>query len=78
MIGLFVRESTIFPWKDWYTVESCLDAGSPDDENIFNETKTNKKVNGNTKGSMFVIFRPSKMPLNIRLVDRNELLGAAK
>ena len=33
-----------------------------------------KKINGNTKGSMFVIFRPSKMPLNIRLVDRNELL----
>ena len=36
---------------------------------------TNKKVAGNTKGSMFVIFRPSKMPLNIRLIDRNELLG---
>jgi len=32
------------------------------------------KVNGNTKGSMFVIFRPSKMPCNISLVDRNELL----
>lgn len=35
---------------------------------------TNKKVNGNTKGSMFVIFRPSKMPCSIRLVDRDELL----
>ncbi len=32
------------------------------------------KVNGNTKGSMFVIFRPSKMPCNITMVDRNELL----
>lgn len=32
------------------------------------------KVNGNTKGSMFVIFRPSKMPLTIKLVDRNELI----
>lgn len=36
---------------------------------------TGKKVNGNTKGSMFVIFRPSKMPLSIRLVDRNELIN---
>ncbi|NCP63187.1 MAG: phage N-6-adenine-methyltransferase [Paraglaciecola sp.] len=35
---------------------------------------TGKKVNGNTKGSMFVIFSPSTMPLSIRLVDRNELL----
>lgn len=35
---------------------------------------TGKKVNGNTKGSMFVIFRPSKMPCNITMVDRNELL----
>ena len=35
---------------------------------------TGKKVNGNTKGSMFVIFRPSKMPCTIRLIDRNELL----
>lgn len=33
------------------------------------------KVNGNTKGSMFVIFRPSKMPCNITMVDRNELLA---
>lgn len=32
------------------------------------------KVNGNTKGSMFVIFRPSKMPCVIRMVDRNELI----
>jgi len=36
---------------------------------------TDKKVNGNTKGSMFVIFRPSKMPCNITMVDRNELLA---
>lgn len=35
---------------------------------------TGKKVNGNTKGSMFVIFRPSKMPCNINMVDRNELI----
>lgn len=35
----------------------------------------NKKVNGNTKGSMLVIFRPSKMPCVVRLVDRDELLG---
>lgn len=37
---------------------------------------TGKKVNGNTKGSMFVIFRPSRMPLSIRPVDRNELIIA--
>jgi phage N-6-adenine-methyltransferase len=36
---------------------------------------TGKKVNGNTKGSMFVIFRPSSMPCFIRLIDRNELLS---
>lgn len=35
---------------------------------------TVKKIAGNTKGSMFVIFRPSKMPLSIRLIDRDELL----
>lgn len=35
---------------------------------------TNKKVNGNTKGSMFVIFRPSNMPCSIRMVDRNKLI----
>jgi len=33
-----------------------------------------KKVNGNTKGSMFVIFRPSKMPFVVRMIDRNELI----
>jgi len=38
----------------------------------------NKKVNGNTKGSMFVIFRPSIMPCVVRLIDRNELLGTKK
>ena len=36
---------------------------------------TGKKVNGNTKGSMFVIFRPSKMPCVVRMVDRNELIN---
>lgn len=35
---------------------------------------TGKKVAGNTKGSMFVIFRPSKMPCTMRMVDRNELI----
>lgn len=35
---------------------------------------TGKKVNGNTKGSMFVIFRPSRMPCVVRMVDRNELI----
>ena len=34
-----------------------------------------KKINGNTKGSMFVIFRPSKIPCFIRMVDRNELIN---
>lgn len=37
---------------------------------------TDKKVNGNTKGSMFVIFRPSKMPCIVSLVDRNELINS--
>jgi len=41
----------------------------------FYHPETGKKVNGNTKGSMFVIFRPSNMPCFIRPVDRNELLG---
>jgi len=40
----------------------------------FYHPETNKKVNGNTKGSMFVIFRPSKMPCIVRMIDRNELL----
>lgn len=35
---------------------------------------TNKKIDGNTKGSMFVIFTPSKMPCVVKLIDRNELL----
>ena len=35
---------------------------------------TGKKVNGNTKGSMFVIFRPSDMPCFVRLINRKELL----
>ena len=37
---------------------------------------TDKKVNGNTKGSMLVIFRPSSMPCVVRLINRDELLGA--
>ena len=41
----------------------------------FYHPTTGKKVNGNTKGSMFVIFRPSSMPCFIRPIDRNELLG---
>ena len=36
---------------------------------------TGKKVNKNTKGSMFVIFRPSDMPCFTRLIDRDELLA---
>lgn len=44
----------------------------------FYHPETNKKVNGNTKGSMFVIFRPSKMNCVIRLIDRNELLEFGK
>ena len=41
----------------------------------FYHPENNKKVNGNTKGSMFVIFRPSKMPCVVRMVDRNELIN---
>jgi len=36
--------------------------------------KKGNAVQGNTKGSMFVIFRPSKMPCIIRMIDRNELI----
>lgn len=32
-------------------------------------------VNGNTKGSMFVIFKPTKMPCVVSMVDRNELIA---
>lgn len=35
---------------------------------------TGKPVAGNTKGSMFVIFRPGNMPCFVRLVDRDQLL----
>lgn len=41
----------------------------------FIHPETGKAVAGNTKGSMFVIFRPSKMPCTVRLIDRNELIG---
>jgi hypothetical protein len=40
--------------------------------------KKGSAVQGNTKGSMFVIFRPSKMPCVVRMVDRNELLELGK
>jgi len=43
----------------------------------FYHPTTNKKISGNTKGSMLVIFRPSKMPCFVRLIDRDELLGTA-
>jgi len=36
--------------------------------------KEGEPVSGNTKGSMFVIFRPSKMPCTVRLIDRDELV----
>lgn len=39
---------------------------------------TKNKIAGNTKGSMFVIFRPSSSPLVTRYVDRNELLALGK
>ena len=39
---------------------------------------TGKKIAGNTKGSMIVIFRPSKMPLSMRLIDRDELTLGSK
>jgi phage N-6-adenine-methyltransferase len=37
-----------------------------------------KKINGNTKGSMFVIFRPSKMPCVVRMIDRSELIKSGE
>ncbi len=36
---------------------------------------TDAKVNGNTKVSMFVIFKPSKMPCVVSMIDRNELIN---
>ncbi|MFT5452877.1 MAG: phage N-6-adenine-methyltransferase [Enterobacterales bacterium] len=42
----------------------------------FIHPESGKPVAGNTKGSMFVIFRPSKMPCTVRLIDRDELLEA--
>jgi len=41
----------------------------------FIHPESGKRVAGNTKGSMLVIFRPSKMPCSVRLIDRNELIG---
>lgn len=43
----------------------------------FIHPETCKPVAGNTKGSMFVIFRPSKMPCSVRLIDRGELIKNA-
>lgn len=40
----------------------------------FIHPETGKPFAGNTKGSMLVIFRPSKMPCTVRLIDRDELL----
>ena len=40
----------------------------------FIHPESGKAVAGNTKGSMFVIFRPSKMPCTVRLIDRDELV----
>jgi len=37
-----------------------------------------KKISGNTKGSMFVIFSPSKSPLVTKYVDRDELVNRGK
>lgn len=39
---------------------------------------TGKKIAGNTKGSMFVIFTPFSSPLVIKCVDRDELLDFGK
>jgi len=36
----------------------------------FLQSNTGKKVNGNPKGSMIVIFRPTTAPLTLKLVDR--------
>jgi DNA (cytosine-5)-methyltransferase 1 len=40
----------------------------------FIHPESGKTISGNTKGSMFVIFRPSKMPCSVRLIDRDELI----
>lgn len=42
----------------------------------FIHPESGKAVAGNTKGSMFVIFRPSKMPSSVRLIDRDELINS--
>jgi len=44
----------------------------------FIHPETGKPVAGNTKGSMFVIFRPSKMPCTVRLIDRDEIINQGK
>lgn len=36
---------------------------------------TGKKIAGNTKGSMFVIFKPETSPLVTQYINRNELLA---
>jgi len=42
----------------------------------FLQSNTGKKVNGNTKGSMIVIFRPNGGQLKMKLVDRGSFSGA--
>lgn len=44
----------------------------------FFHPETRRKISGNTKGSMFVIFRPNRQYLNIRLVDRDALYAKGK
>lgn len=41
----------------------------------FIHPESGKPIAGNTKGSMLVIFRPSKMPCTVRLIDRDEMIG---
>ena len=36
---------------------------------------TGKKIAGNTKGSMFVVFSPSSSPLVTRYINRDELVA---
>lgn len=42
----------------------------------FIHPESGKAIAGNTKGSMLVIFRPSKMPCSVRLINRDELISS--
>ena len=44
----------------------------------FHHPETGKKVSGNTKGSMLVVFRPTNDPVVVRLIDRDRLLESGK